>query len=898
MRRFLLAQAFLATATSSALQDVATVEQLCNETQKVLPKDTTVSLLQHSSVKQVIQRHNALSDVQCGGRTLPGNTAWQQFYTDGIYVDVDTSQCAFKATPVYVSSMGGKTNQWKSTGSSEIYFATPKGFRIYISYPGITTSLANKFGWNIIWIGSGSAAQKPATHLCSGKTEIGSTSWREFGSDGLYVDVDTSKCGFSIPPNYISSLGGKSHWTTTGSSEIYEPRETGFRVYISNKEHIRQGVRAIEANRLNWHINWVAEGVGIQKVVAAPCSGMSTPGSTNWKQFSENGIYLDVDTSACDLKETPDYVTSLSGKNQHWKSTGSSEIYAATPTGFRVYIHFEGVTPSKANSWNWHMNWIASVTADVTPKNKVQCGGSTLQGSTAWQYFSKDGIYVDVDTSQCAFTATPEYVSSMGGKTNQWKSTGSSEIYQASPKGFRIYAHYPGITAAKANKFGWHINWIGSGSAAKKPTTYLCSGHTTVGSTRWSQFYKDGLYVDVDTSKCAFSTAPKYVSSIGGVTNHWHTTGSSEIYQPTASGFRIYIHNPVPITASVANSRKWHINWIAEGVGSDPLLPAPCSGHTSKGQTSWQKFYNDGIYVDVDTSACGFTVTPNYATSLLGISHHWMTSGSSEIYFATPTSFRVYIKPLFKGGITPEQANTWQWRLNWMAVVDQLPTPNPTPRPTAVPMITTVAPTTCDECLLDFSKLAYNPLGNDNTFVKYNETQTLQFKRACSVAGKDLDLRMEIAPGYETKPTRNKAGHMYVFNVKVATSASVKFTMLHAGQPIEVGRILFSVLDLDLGHYGTQWISTSGFSESKKGNGVLQTIENGETKFEALRHGTATDNPTDPARLRPEAFSSALALLYKSTSEWTVKLGVTGDDHNSSRNFYLAGSTQLWDATC
>jgi len=217
-------------------------------------------------------------------------------------------------------------------------------------------------------------------------------------------------------------------------------------------------------------------------------------------------------------------------------------------------------------------------------------------------------------------------------------------------------------------------------------------------------------------------------------------------------------------------------------------------------------------------------------------------------------------------------------------VGDEPPTPAPTP-------------TTCDECRPDFSKLAYNTLGNDNTFVKYHQTQTLQFERVCSVAGKDLDLRMEIESGYEAKPSKNKAGQMYVFNVKVATSATVKFTLLHGGQPIEVGKVLLSVLDLDLGNSGSQWVSTTGLSDSKHGNAVLQTSEYGETKFKAMRHGTEADNPTDPAKLSPEALSSAVAMVYEATSQWTVKLGVTGE-HNSGRNFYIAGSTQLLATTC
>jgi len=101
----------------------------------------------------------------------------------------------------------------------------------------------------------------------------------------------------------------------------------------------------------------------------------------------------------------------------------------------------------------------------------VQCGGATEAGSTAWVQYATDGIYVDVDTSKCGFMQTPEYLSSLGGKSSHWTSTGGSEIYLPTPTGFRVYIHKKSATPAYANDRLWHINWIGSGSASKQPAT-------------------------------------------------------------------------------------------------------------------------------------------------------------------------------------------------------------------------------------------------------------------------------------------------------------------------------------------------------------------------------------------------------------------------------------------
>merc|ERR1719213_1295760 len=89
----------------------------------------------------------------------------------------------------------------------------------------------------------------------------------------------------------------------------------------------------------------------------AVCSGKTEAGSTNWQKYNDM-IYVNVDTSACDFTSTPAYISSMHGNHHHWTSTGSSEVYQATATGFRIYIHQEGgITPETANSFKWHIVW-------------------------------------------------------------------------------------------------------------------------------------------------------------------------------------------------------------------------------------------------------------------------------------------------------------------------------------------------------------------------------------------------------------------------------------------------------------------------------------------------------------------------------------------------------------
>ena len=93
------------------------------------------------------------------------------------------------------------------------------------------------------------------------------------------------------------------------------------------------------------------------------------------------------------------------------------------------------------------------------------------------------------------------------------------------------------------------------------------------------------------------------------------------------------------------------------------------SGSTTPGSTSWQPYPgNTGIYLDVDTSAGQFTTTPKYFTSLGGNSSHWATTGVTSIYTPSPTGFRVYVRWSDGAALTPAQANSFQWHLNWLGV--------------------------------------------------------------------------------------------------------------------------------------------------------------------------------------------------------------------------------------
>lgn len=95
------------------------------------------------------------------------------------------------------------------------------------------------------------------------------------------------------------------------------------------------------------------------------------------------------------------------------------------------------------------------------------------------------------------------------------------------------------------------------------------------------------------------------------------------------------------------------------------------SGSTPAGSTNWQQYPSGrGVFVDIDTSAAGFTGTPAYFSSLAGnqINGQWKTTGASSIYLPTATKFRIYIRMADDSLFTPAEANARGWFINWMGI--------------------------------------------------------------------------------------------------------------------------------------------------------------------------------------------------------------------------------------
>jgi len=89
------------------------------------------------------------------------------------------------------------------------------------------------------------------------------------------------------------------------------------------------------------------------------CAGTTGRGKSNWNYYARNGIYMDVNIGSCGFVRTPTITTSIEGGSNHWTATGTSSIYSATNTKFRIYLGSSKLRVEEAKSWKWNVEWIA-----------------------------------------------------------------------------------------------------------------------------------------------------------------------------------------------------------------------------------------------------------------------------------------------------------------------------------------------------------------------------------------------------------------------------------------------------------------------------------------------------------------------------------------------------------
>lgn len=161
----------------------------------------------------------------------------------------------------------------------------------------------------------------------------------------------------------------------------------------------------------------------------------------------------------------------------------------------------------------------------------------------------------------------------------------------------------------------------------------------------------DRLVIDATTGNVGIGTAPTAKLDVNGqIRIQGGSPGAGKVLTSDANG--------------VASWQAAASGGGARDTAGNPI--GVCAGRTTSGATSWVAYSGTSIYVDINTSACGFTATPIYFTTLTGTSNHFTATGMTSLYSATATGFRVYVSQ--PAGITPTTANNYSWAVNWVGM--------------------------------------------------------------------------------------------------------------------------------------------------------------------------------------------------------------------------------------
>ena len=99
-------------------------------------------------------------------------------------------------------------------------------------------------------------------------------------------------------------------------------------------------------------------------------------------------------------------------------------------------------------------------------------------------------------------------------------------------------------------------------AADKRP--YICSGISS--NTLWKNYTGAGIFMNVDTRNCNFTSMPSYFTSISGKNGHWDLAGYGAIYIPTSTTFRIYaksmLNTDIETLLNRTITNEWNVHWL------------------------------------------------------------------------------------------------------------------------------------------------------------------------------------------------------------------------------------------------------------------------------------------------------------------------------------------------
>lgn len=84
------------------------------------------------------------------------------------------------------------------------------------------------------------------------------TQWTYYNTIGIYIQINTTNCHFNVTPYYYTSIAGNGlQYDLTGSDSIYNPTQTGFRIYCRSNNGWT-GSHLLNFSQIEqWDVIWV-----------------------------------------------------------------------------------------------------------------------------------------------------------------------------------------------------------------------------------------------------------------------------------------------------------------------------------------------------------------------------------------------------------------------------------------------------------------------------------------------------------------------------------------------------------------------------------------------------------------------------------------------------------------
>jgi len=326
----------------------------------------------------------------------------------------------------------------------------------------------------------------------------------------------------------------ESQWTTIGGGITYDGGEVGIGTRVSgyrlnvdgviNATDIHKGGSPLVGSQ--WEegesggINYSGASVGIGTINAS--YKLNVDGAINASEFRRNGTLL---------------------VGSQWTNASGGISYGGGNVGIGMVPQAAKLSIASATIGGILVDSAATNNVALTLRSSGAGWGSGLQllnttattGRNYGLYAGNDGALHVADTTTGADRLRINNVGNVGiGKT-------PASTYKLDVAGL-------------INATDYHRNG----------RVLIVAGRTQPG-VGWQQYGTGGVFIDVNTAGYHFTTTPVYVTSLHGNAAHWGTTGGSSVYNPTSTGFRVYIRwwNDNPMTVSQVQSFGWHIQWIA-----------------------------------------------------------------------------------------------------------------------------------------------------------------------------------------------------------------------------------------------------------------------------------------------------------------------------------------------